>query len=146
MALRERGGHNYGDSHSDIRDELRRYSSQNGTPATRFINALCPCGAETFHVRLDDDAGAAVRVCQSCGAEHAIGDSAEYLAEAMLEECECPCAGASFEMSVGVALYAGSTDVKWLYLGLRCVHCGLVACYGDGKNEYPDYEDLLRRV
>jgi len=32
-------------------------------------------------------------------------------------------------------------DVRWLYLGCRCVTCGLTACYGDWKNEYPGYGD-----
>jgi len=36
--------------------------------------------------------------------------------------------------------------VKWLYLGCRCVACGLVACYGDWKNEFEDFREFLKRV
>jgi hypothetical protein len=146
MALRKKGRHNYGDDHSDLQDELRDYSRQNGCLATQFANALCSCGGTTFRVQLDEEEGAAVRTCLTCGLEHAVADSAGYLTEATLEECGCPCGSTSFEMSVGLALYAESQDVKWLYLGLRCLHCGLVACYGDWKNEYIGYEDLLQRV
>lgn len=146
MALRKKGKYNYGGSHLDIQDELRDYSNGNGYPATHFADASCSCGGKAFSVRLDDEEGAAVRVCKVCASEHAVADSAEYLAEATLEECGCPCGGVSFEMSIGVALYAESLDVRWLYLGLRCVRCGLVACYGDWKNEYIGYKDLLRLV
>lgn len=145
MALRKTGKYHYGDDCPDIQDELRDYSDYR-YPATHFANVSCSCGATIFHVQLDDEVGAAIRICQTCGREHAIADSAEYLAEATLEECECPCDGVLFEMSVGVALYVKSADVRWLYLGLRCVRCGLVACYGDWKNEYIGYEDLLQRV
>jgi hypothetical protein len=48
-----------------------------------------------------------------CGSEHPIGDSAEYLANAEPEECECPSGGGSFEITAGVALHGGSDDVKW---------------------------------
>jgi len=78
--------------------------------------------------------------------QHPIGDSEDYLEEAELEECECPCRFDKFEVTVGVALYGGTEDVKWLYLGCRCVRCGLTACYGDWKNEYEDFRELLKRV
>ena len=57
-----------------------------------------------------------------------------------------PLWGRDFEISAGVALYQDSQDVRWLYVGCRCVCCGLTACYGDWKNEYPGYETLLRAV
>ena len=81
-----------------------------------------------------------------CMAEHPIGDSNEYLDEAELEECACPCGGKEFEITVGVSLYEESEDVRWLYLGCRCPKCGLTAVYGDWKNEFNGYRDLLARV
>jgi hypothetical protein len=77
---------------------------------------------------------------------HPIGDSAEYLDDAQLEECECPCGHGSFEITAGVSLYKSSEDVRWFYLGCRCPVCGLIACYGDWKNEFEDYRKLLSRV
>lgn len=146
MALTKKGKFNYGDGYPDLQDEIRDYSRRNRYPATQFANAFCSCGGSVFQVKLDEEEGVAVRICLACGLEHAVGDSKEYLDDATLEECECPCCSASFEMSVGLALYADSSDVKWIYLGLRCVECGLVACYGDWKNEYIGYEDLLKKV
>jgi hypothetical protein len=146
MALVKRGKHWYGDIQSDIRAELSRYSQRNGYLAHHFADAVCQCGSHSFRLRLDDAEGAAVRACTDCGNEHPIGDSPEYLADAELEECECPCGGGSFEITAGVSLYEGSEDVRWLYLGCRCPACGLTACYGDWKNEFEDYCKLLDRV
>jgi hypothetical protein len=33
-----------------------------------------------------------------------------------------------------------------LYLGCRCPACGLVAVYGDWKNEFNGYRELLAKV
>jgi hypothetical protein len=63
-----------------------------------------------------------------------------------LEECACPCGGDAFEIMVGVHLYGDSDDVKWLYLGCRYPACSLTASYGDWKNEFIDYRQLLARV
>ena len=49
-------------------------------------------------------------------------------------------------MTDGVALYAKSEDVRWLYLGLRCPACKLTAVYGDWKCEAGPYRELLARV
>jgi hypothetical protein len=146
MALVKRGKHWYGSSQPDIRAELLRYSQANGYPTHHFADAICQCGSALFRLRLDDAVGAAVRDCCSCGGEHAIGDSADYLREAHLEECECPCGGATFEITVGVSLYEPSEDVRWIYLGCRCPACGLTACYGDWKNEFENYQQLLSRI
>jgi len=146
MALEDRGDYWHGDEQADIRGELLRYSRKNGYPAEHFADAVCTCGGRIFRLSLDDEQGAAVRVCISCGDIHPIGDSGEYLDEAELESYECPCGRESLEITVGVSLYGGSEDVRWLYLGCRCPACGIVACYGDWKNEYEDYRELLGRV
>jgi len=146
MALKKRGKFRYGDSQADIRAEILRYSTSNEYVAEHFGDAVCVCGARGFRLALDDDEGAAVRTCTGCSAEHPIGDSGEYLADAELSECACPCENEDFEITVGVSLYEGSEDVRWLYLGCRCPKCGLTAVYGDWKNEYTGYQELLARV
>jgi hypothetical protein len=146
MALVKRGKHWYGDAQADIRTEVLCYSQRNGYPAQHFADAVCTCNGRTFRLRLDDTEGAAVRACVSCGSEHPVGDSVEYLADAELEECECPCGSDAFEVTAGVSLYEDSEDVRWLYLACRCVSCGLTACYGDWKNEFEGYRELLGRV
>lgn len=147
MALRKRGKWWYGDSQADIRAEIVRYSKEKGDLAEHFADAVCTCGGKVFDLYLDDAAGVASRVCGACDAEpHPIGDSADYMDEAEEEECACPCGKEAFEITVGVALYDDSEDVKWLYVGCRCPACGLTAVYGDWKNEFDGYRELLARV
>jgi hypothetical protein len=146
MALQKRGKYRYGDSQSDIQQEITRYSKVNEYIAHHFADAVCRCGGKSFRLLLDDDEGAAIRICVACSDEHPIGDSDDYLAEAELKVCACPCAGEEFEITVGVSLYDDSEDVRWLYMGCRCIRCGLVAVYGDWKNEFPGYHELLGRV
>jgi hypothetical protein len=147
MALQKRGKWWYGDSQADIRSEIIRYSEANGYLAEHFADAICICGGKVFGLLVDDTQGVASRVCVVCDAEsHPIGDSADYLDEAEEEECACPCGEEALEITVGVSLYAESEDVRWLYLGCRCPACGLTAVYGDWKNEFNGYQDLLARV
>ena len=146
MTLHKRGKHYYGDSQADIRKEVLRYSQLNEYFAQHFADANCECGSKTFRLTLDDNEGAAIRICSGCNNEHAIGDSDDFLENASLEECVCPCGSESFEIAVGVSLYDNSEDVRWLYLGCRCAQCGLTAVYGDWKSEFIGYRDLLARV
>ncbi len=147
MALRKRGKWRYGDNQADIRAEIVRYSKENGYLADHFADAVCLCGGRVFGLYLDDTAGVASRVCVACVPEaHPIGDSAEFMDEAEEEEAACPCGQGAFEITVGVSLYADSEDVRWLYLGCRCPACGLTAVYGDWKNEFNGYQQLLARV
>ena len=146
MALTKHGEYRYGDSQADIQEELVRYSKLNGYIAQHFANASCTCSGAIFRLALDDDAGAAVRTCIACKSQHPIADSGDYLDDAQLEECACPCGGEEFEITVGVSLYEESDDVRWLYLGCRCPRCGLTAVYGDWKNEFIGYRELLNRV
>jgi len=147
MALtKDTDGFSYGDAQSDIREYLIYYSAANDYTASHFADAVCVCGGKTFRIAIDDDEGAAVRLCTTCNHAHAIGDSSEYLDGANLGACQCPCGSEIFEVTVGVSLYDDSEDVKWLYIGLRCISCTLTGCYGDWKNEYIGYKKLLQKV
>ena len=146
MALTNRGGYRYGDSQIDIQEELMRYSESNGYIVQHSANARCACNGTAFQLTVDDRAGAAIRTCVACKSQHPIADSNDYLDGAQLEECACLCGGEIFEITVGVSLYDDSDDVRWLYLGCRCPKCGLTAVYGDWKNEFNGYRELLSRV
>ena len=62
-----------------------------------FADARCVCGGQTFRLQLDEGT-AAVRACPkpNCARSHPIGDSDDYLDDAELEECACPCGGEEF--------------------------------------------------
>ncbi len=145
MTLKKRGEYSYGDNQSDIREELIEYS-QHGYLAEHFQDAVCSCGNNLFNLAVDEDEGAAIRRCTSCDTIYPIGDSEDYLEEAELGECECPCGNNKFEITAGVALYPNSDDVRWIYLGCRCQKCGLIACYADWKNEFEGYHKLLEMI
>ena len=146
MAYRQKGKWWYGDSQADIRVELARFGKLNEYIPTEFADAKCSCGGRLFHLHMDEEQGAAERICTSCGAEHLMGDSDEYVADASLRACDCVCGKDVFEITVGVSLYEGSEDVRWLYVGCRCPGCGLTGCYGDWKNEFIGFRDLLNRI
>ena len=146
MTLRQQGRHFYGDSQADIRERLLVYSEKNGYPSEHFADAVCECGSRLSRLLIDDTEGASVRICSTCSLRRPMGNSEEYLEEANLEECECPCGAGSFEITAGVALYKNTRAVRWIYVGARCPKCGLTACYGDWKNEFDDYEQLLQRI
>lgn len=146
MSLTRKRGHWYGTSQKDIRAEIIRYSIENGYEATQFADAKCKCGGGVFSLLIDDNEGCAARTCVKCDDQHPIGDSEEYLDDAELFQPTCLCEAEQFEVTVGVALYEKSDDVRWLYLGCRCPKCGLVGCYGDWKNEFNGYKKLLKMV
>ena len=146
MALRKDGKWWYGESQADIRDEILRYSQHVTYLAHHYADAVCACGGKQFALLLDATQCVAVRQCVACDVEHPIGDSAEFMQDAELEECACPCGNEEFEITVGVSLYHDSEDVKWLYLACRCPTCGLTAVYGDWKNEFIGYRKLLSQV
>ncbi len=129
----------------ELEDAIAAYSGKSYA-AQRFAHAACSCHNETFRVYFDEREGCAVRVCSRCGLDVFIADSQDYLEDAEFLRAECTCGSDAFQLSVGVALYRNSEDVRWLYLGLRCTECGLAGVYADWKNEYPNVEELLERV
>lgn len=151
MTVEKRGQFWFGDSQVDIRKELCRYSDLNGYRATLFADAVCDCDNKRFELQLDDSEGAAIRTCVDCQRVHPIGDSDDYLSDANLESCECPCGSCHFEIAVGVSLYQATDDIRWTYIrwtyiGCRCIDCHLIACFGDWKSEYIGSSEYLARV
>ncbi len=146
MALKKRRKYYYGDSSADVQEMLVRYSGKNGYPAVHFASPLCACGSRRFALLTDEDEGVGVRRCTSCGAEHVMGDGAQYLSEATPNSHECICGASEFELTAGVALYDGSEDVRWFYIGCFCMSCHLVGCFADWKNEFEGWQKLLSNV
>ncbi len=143
MTLAKRDGYWYGTTAADAQAELARYARANGYPATRSRSCACVCGHDTFRLESDEDAGVAKRTCAACGVAAWMGDSAAYAAEAHVEAHECVCDADVFELTCGVSLYAGSNDVRWFYIGCRCVRCQLVGVFADWKCEAGDADAFL---
>jgi hypothetical protein len=73
-------------------------------------------------------------------------DSAEYLDDADLGDAGCPCGGERFNVAIGFARYPDSEDIRWVYLGLRCVSDGVLGCYADWKIDYSPSAHLIEAV
>ena len=101
----------------------------------------------SFHLRIDENEGAGVRIRTACSTAHPIGDSDEYLDGAELQDhCVRVRRKMRSRSPFGLSLYDGSDDVRRLYVGCRCPACGLTGCYSDWKNEFIDYRKLLAKV
>ncbi len=148
MALRKENDYWYGDNNDDLKIEMSRYSEEIGYSIDHYKVATCQkCGSDKFFVVLNDDHGVAARICSSCEDEHGIGDSDDHFDDVEdVFEMECMCENQTFHVCCGVALYEGTQDVRWFYLGCRCEKCNLVGVYGDWRNEYIGYKGLLEKV
>ena len=146
MAIDRSGKWWKGTEPADLDEFLSAYSA-GGYPVAKAAHARCGlCGREEFAVLVDDEEGCAVRVCASCRDEKPLLDSQEYLADAALESAACPCGGEVFNVAVGFALYDGSEDVRWVYLGLRRISDGVLGNYADWKIDYSPSSHLVHAV
>lgn len=128
-----------------LADSIRAFAKAS-YPATELRHVTCPCGGDRFEVEADDDVGVARRRCVACRAEHLIGDSADQWDEATPEPCGCTCDAGVFQLAVGFALRRDRQDLHWLYVGLRCVACGLAGVYTDWKIDYGPSLHLIERA
>jgi hypothetical protein len=146
VTLSRKGDYWYGTSAEDTRAEVTRYSKANKYLATKFQASQCKCGSIDFKLESDEEAGAARRICVACGDVHLMGDSAEYAAEADFDNHVCVCGEENFNLLSGVALYKGSNDVRWYYIGCRCTSCHLVGVFAEWKCEAGDADAFLAEV
>ena len=119
----------YGTSTEDLQAEMLRFSKLNGYPATAFARAGCECDSHRFKLESDEEAGAARRICAQCGQVLLMGDSDEFADEAEFDNHACVCDGDEFETLSGIALYEGTADARWHYIGCRCLKCSLVGVF-----------------
>lgn len=130
---------------ADLAEYLAAYSAA-GYPTQRVIPITCgTCGADTFTVRVDDEEGCAERTCSSCRDTTLVFDSEDTLDEAELDHATCPCGGETFNAAAGFALHDDG-DIRWVYLGLRCVRDGVLGCYTDWKIDYSPTAHLFERT
>lgn len=146
MAVNKSGEWWTGDEPDDISEYLRAYSSD-GYPVQRVVHARCEtCDGQTFAVRVDDEEGCAERTCASCAATTTLMlDSADFVEDADLEDAACPCGGEVFNVAVGFALRVDD-EVRWVYIGLRCVADGILGCNAEWKIDYAPTAHLFTQV
>ena len=135
-----------GTTAADIDTYLAEFSEKQGDVVGEVVHARCSvCDADRFHLEVDDEEGFARRRCSACGAPVVMLDAADVAEEAEPEAAACPCGGEEFEVAVGFALRE-DREVRWVYLGLRCVLDGVLGVYADWGIDYTPSRHLLARV
>lgn len=143
MAIDTSGKWWTGSTAADIDEYLQAFSREQGAPVGRVTHSVCnACQGDVFDLRVDDEEGCAERTCSSCGQVTLMLDSAEYVEDANLQDCACPCGGESFNLAIGYLL-RDNGDVRWVYIGVRCVADGVLGCYADWKIDYGPSDHLL---
>jgi hypothetical protein len=134
---------------ADIQPFLRDLAKEEGTmPINAFRLAKCACGSLKFRLTGDEEEGCARRICAACTASAFICDSEDYWSEATPEALVCHgCDADVFNVGVGFSWTSkAGTDVGWIIVGQRCVHCGILGSFVDWKVSHSPSLQLLGQV
>ena len=132
MALRKKGRYYYGDNQDDLADELKRYAKLNEYPVNEVEHIKCAkCEQQLFKLISDYDEGGAVCQCINCSEERDIKDSKQYMQQENMNNNECVCGNATFNIAVALSFYSDTNDVRWVYVGGLCSSCGVLGTYVD---------------
>ncbi|MBF9128553.1 hypothetical protein I0C86_06050 [Plantactinospora sp. S1510] len=132
-------------------DDLAAFLQQpdpGGYPVQAVRECVCrSCGGRSFEVALMEEERAARRTCLTCGESEFIADSEEYWDDDTEVDhyCACSCGGEEFAGAVGYSLREDG-DVRWVFVGLRCLACGGLGIYEDWKISYGPSAFLLDRA
>lgn len=118
---------------ADIESYLRELEP-GGYPVDRVIQAKCPCGATHFTLLVDADNELAKTTCVRCGRDAFVADSGEHWDEAAPTSRACRCDHSECEVGLGLCIRE-STWVRWMSLGVRCLHCGVLGSPLDWKSD-----------
>jgi hypothetical protein len=107
-----------------------------GYPSTIFRLSTCHCGCQSFGLVFDKRCAGAIRTCQNCQESFELCDTQEYWENAKPRNYGCERCGNAF-CNVGAGFAMRTTgDVKWVFIGVRCVVCGTFDCVTDWKVGY----------
>ena len=115
----------------NLKNEIKRYSVNNGYPISDCMAISCVCGSSEFHLYSDDDEGGAYIICADCGKEQDLENSKKYIEEKVNNICTCD--NDRLMIGIGKAYYSDSKDPRWVYVGAKCNKCGLAGVYADWK-------------
>lgn len=121
-------------------------NEENGYPIGAFRLAKCECGSDKFLLFADRDQGVARRICIKCKNKHFICDSEEFWKEASPTQWKCIECGSKYaNIGVGFSLHDDG-EVRWIYVGQRCIGCNVLGEYVDWKIDYGPSKQLLDQV
>jgi hypothetical protein len=140
VAIDDSGEWWVGSDAADIEPYLRALTESDGSyPVSVFRGISCGCGSDAFHL---ERAGEVTRrQCANCGSQRLICRITEDWEEATQEDGVEPyscvgCGGHQANLGMGFATYDEAPDmdaVRWFYVGVRCMGCGILACFNQGK-------------
>jgi hypothetical protein len=135
-----------GTTFEDLADFLKR-PEPDAYEVGAVRECICrSCGGRSFEVAVLEEGNAAKRNCLTCGEHEFIADSADYWDDNLdVAYCACPCGEEEFAAAVGFSL-RDTGDVRWIYLGLRCLACDVLGIYEDWKVSYGPSAFLLERA
>ena len=149
MAIDDSGDWWIGSVTADIEVYLAAYTANgDGYPATVFWPVVCPCGSDRF--RLARANSITQRTCVSCKEVRYIDRFGhgrgwqEAVADQRKEAYSCVgCRGKAVNVCLGFADYTRHPGFKkgdplpdavlWFFVGVRCLRCGILGCFNDGK-------------
>jgi len=87
------------------------------------------------------------RTCARCEAHH-IADSEEYWERGRPRKWRCiECRSTVCNIGVGFAGYDDDpTGIKWIYVGERCITCGILGSFADWRVALSDALGLLAKA
>lgn len=145
MAIDTSGKWWRGSTAYDIGEYLGAYTGE-GYPATQLVLARCSgCGGDVFSLRIDPEEGCAERECVECGDRSLMLDSADSLEDAHMTSLRCRPGHTGFNLGVGFA-YREDGEIRWVYLGTRCVADGILGSPGDWEIDYSPSRHLESAV
>jgi hypothetical protein len=133
-----------GDHATDIIEYLKIYSEN--TVKKTVIVECHKCGSNELLVHLDADEGAIQITCSKCKNKRLLLDSEELWGNCRHKKAKCPiCKKDVFNLSIGF-VFRDNKDIKWVYLGNRCINCGVLGSFSDWKINYSPTTELENNI
>ncbi len=146
MAIDRSGKWRVGKTPEDLQEYLEAVS-EDSYPIHEFRLARCDCGSLEFRLDASDEDGVARRTCAVCRQKHFLCDSEENWSDSKTRRWRCTeCKSRVANVAAGFALTEDRQAIYWLYVGERCVGCGVLGCLTSWKIGYSPSLQLMDLV
>ena len=132
-------------------EDLEEYLSclsEEAYKTSEFRLARCTCESLEFELHYNVNEEVARRKCGKCSEIHYICGSAEYWVPGLrMKKFKCiECRSTLANTGVGFSLYADQPGIRWLYVGERCISCGVLGSVIDWKVGLSDSFHLMEEA
>ena len=105
------------------------------------------CNNTIFSTFVDDEEDAIKVKCNRCGKEKILLDCDDVWEESRPKSVKCPVCkrGKEFNLKVGL-IRRDNGSVKWVYIGNRCVNCGVLGFFLDWKIDYEPTDEMENNI